>query len=164
MHRLLLILLIPKNSRNPIPYIQCPKYNEKLCPNRMQPVGACVSDQCGTGFTCIDGLCCNSQYLSILPRCSDGSNAVSLCLSGRCGQGYICSIGNLCCRNGNGINYGNYGPDGLPTTIATTTIRSTTSLTTTISTPSMTISTTSMTTSTTSTTTTTTSTTGPTTS
>lgn len=66
-----------------------------VCANGQQAVGACVNGQCGTGFTCTNGLCCYATSLTY--RCLDGSDAVGFCINCLCGGNYYCTTGNLCC-------------------------------------------------------------------
>lgn len=66
-----------------------------VCPDGTQAAGACVSGQCGAGFSCSNGLCCGST--SQTPKCLDGSEAIGACINCKCGTGYTCTTGNLCC-------------------------------------------------------------------
>lgn len=66
-----------------------------VCPDGTQAAGACVNNQCGTGFICNQGLCCANSAQT--PRCLDGSQAIGACIQGNCGTGYSCTTGNICC-------------------------------------------------------------------
>lgn len=66
-----------------------------MCPDGTQAAGACVNNQCGTGFICNQGLCCANSAQT--PRCLDGSQAIGACIQGNCGTGYSCTTGNICC-------------------------------------------------------------------
>uniref|UniRef100_A0A158Q6W9 EB domain-containing protein n=1 Tax=Elaeophora elaphi TaxID=1147741 RepID=A0A158Q6W9_9BILA len=72
-----------------------PMKNPFLCTDGTQAAGACILGQCGSSFTCINGLCCN--ITSNTPRCLDGSPSAGACMFGQCGAGFVCTTGNLCC-------------------------------------------------------------------
>uniref|UniRef100_A0A914EHD4 C-type lectin domain-containing protein n=1 Tax=Acrobeloides nanus TaxID=290746 RepID=A0A914EHD4_9BILA len=67
--------------------------SSNLCTNGVQPVGSCVNNRCGYGYTCINGICCVDSY----PKCISGAGALSACFNGGCGTGAYCTTGNLCC-------------------------------------------------------------------
>lgn len=67
-----------------------------------------MNGQCGTGYTCSNGLCCAGTSTTV--KCLDGSDAVGACIpsctgdgcggvqvSYYCGSGYTCTTGNICC-------------------------------------------------------------------
>ncbi|VBB28037.1 unnamed protein product [Acanthocheilonema viteae] len=72
-----------------------PIKNPFLCTDGTQAAGACILGQCGSSFTCINGLCCN--ITNNTPRCLDGSPSAGACIFGHCGAGFVCTTGNLCC-------------------------------------------------------------------
>ncbi|KAK0416796.1 hypothetical protein QR680_012690 [Steinernema hermaphroditum] len=71
------------------------------CPGGAAAVGGCFNGACGSGFSCLSGVCCPSSALQYSPgrACPNGMPAVGGCFDGAvCGVGYVCDvISNMCC-------------------------------------------------------------------